>query len=49
LLIGAGLVGLGSQVVWRRLRMLGGRPLVLGLASWVLVAATALVAVQLAA
>ncbi len=47
-LIGAGLVGLGSQVVWRRLRVLGGRPLVLGAASWALVALTSLAAVQLA-
>jgi uncharacterized integral membrane protein (TIGR00698 family) len=48
LLIGAGLVGLGSQVVWRRLRVLGGRPLLLGAASWALVALTSLAAVQLA-
>ncbi len=47
-LIGSGLVGLGSQVVWRRLRTLGGRPLVLGAASWVLVAAISLGAVELA-
>jgi uncharacterized integral membrane protein (TIGR00698 family) len=47
-LISVGLVGLGSQVVWRRLRVLGGRPLVLGASSWLLVAATSLVAVQLA-
>lgn len=47
-LIGAGLVGLGSQVVWHRLRRLGGRPLVLGAASWVLVAVTSLVAVHTA-
>ena len=48
LLIGAGLVGLGSQVVWRRLRALGGRPLVLGLASWVLVGTASLVAIEIA-
>ena len=47
-LIGSGLVGLGSQVVWRRLRTLGGRPIVLGAASWVLVAAISLGAVELA-
>jgi uncharacterized integral membrane protein (TIGR00698 family) len=47
LLVAAGLVGLGSQVVWSRLRRLGGRPLVLGLVSWVLVAALALPAVVL--
>lgn len=49
LLVAAGLVGIGGQVVWQRLRRLGGRPLVLGLASWALVAATSLAAVSLAA
>jgi uncharacterized integral membrane protein (TIGR00698 family) len=47
-LIGAGLVGLGSAVDLRKLRRLGGRPLVLGLASWVLVASAAFVAVHVA-
>jgi uncharacterized membrane protein YadS len=47
-LIAAGLVGLGGQVVWHRLRRLGGRPLALGLASWALVAAVSLPAVWLA-
>lgn len=46
-LVAAGLAGLGGQVVWRRLRRLGGRPLVLGLASWALVAGAALPAVLL--
>lgn len=46
-LVAAGLVGLGGQVVWSRLRRLGGRPLVLGLASWALVATLALPAVVL--
>ena len=41
-LIGMGLVGLGSQVHLGRLRQVGGRPLVLGLASWVLVAGASL-------
>ena len=41
-LIGMGLVGLGSQVHLGRLRHVGGRPLVLGLASWVLVAGASL-------
>jgi uncharacterized integral membrane protein (TIGR00698 family) len=45
-LVAAGLVGLGGQVVWRRLRRLGGRPLVLGLASWCLVAAVSLAGVS---
>lgn len=46
LLLGAGLAGLGSAVDVRRMRSLGGRPLVVGLLSWLLVAATALVAVS---
>lgn len=45
LLLGAGLVGLGSAVDLRRLRALGGRPLVLGLVSWALVAGVSLLAV----
>lgn len=45
LLLGMGLVGLGSNVDLRRLRAVGGRPLVLGLASWFLVAAVSLAAV----
>ena len=49
LLIGAGLVGLGSQVVWSRLRTLGGRPLLLGAISWSLVAVTSLIGVSLTA
>jgi uncharacterized integral membrane protein (TIGR00698 family) len=47
LLLGAGLVGLGSAVDLRRLRALGGRPLVFGLVSWALVAGVSLLAVQL--
>ncbi len=35
------LVGLGAGVRFDRLRRLGGRPLVFGLAAWVLVAGTA--------
>ncbi|MEO6125913.1 MAG: putative sulfate exporter family transporter [Ilumatobacteraceae bacterium] len=46
LLIGMGLAGLGSAVDIRRLRVLGGRPLVLGVLSWVLVAGAALAAVS---
>ena len=46
ILLGMGLVGLGSNVDLRRLRAVGGRPLVLGLASWLLVAAVSLVAVN---
>ncbi len=43
--IGMGLVGLGTQVRIARLRRVGGRPLLLGLASWVLIGAVSLVAV----
>lgn len=46
--ISMGLVGLGTQVRFSRLRRVGGRPLVLGLASWLLVAAVSLVAITLA-
>jgi len=49
LMLGMGLAGLGSGVDIRRLRRLGGRPLALGLASWVLVAAAALGAVTVIA
>ena len=38
----AGMFGLGAGVRFVRLRRLGGRPLVLGLASWVVVAGLAL-------
>lgn len=49
LAVGAGLVGLGSGVVVRRLRALGGKPLVLGLASWALIGLTSLVTVRVLA
>jgi uncharacterized integral membrane protein (TIGR00698 family) len=42
LLLGAGLVALGCGVDVRRLRRLGGRPLALGMISWVLMTAVAL-------
>jgi uncharacterized membrane protein YadS len=41
-LLAAGMFGLGCGVAFARLRRLGGRPLALGLASWVLVATVAL-------
>jgi uncharacterized integral membrane protein (TIGR00698 family) len=47
-LISMGLTGLGAGVRIARLRHVGGRPLVLGLISWVLVAAVSYGAVQLA-
>jgi uncharacterized integral membrane protein (TIGR00698 family) len=40
----AGMFGLGAGVEFARLRRLGGRPLVLGLGSWVIVAGLALAA-----
>ena len=43
-LLTAGMFGLGCGVAFARLRRLGGRPLALGMASWVLVAAAALLA-----
>ncbi len=46
-LLSAALFGLGAGVRVARLRTLGGRPLVLGLASWVLVAVTAYAGVTL--
>jgi uncharacterized integral membrane protein (TIGR00698 family) len=48
LLLSMGLVGLGTGVRIAKLRVLGGRPLVLGLASWVLVGAVSLGAVAVA-
>ncbi|MEO7398929.1 MAG: putative sulfate exporter family transporter, partial [Ilumatobacteraceae bacterium] len=48
LMLGVGLAGLGSGVNVRRLRTLGGKPLVLGLASWIVVAAASLAAVTIA-
>lgn len=48
LTLGMGLAGLGSAVDIRKLRTLGGRPLVLGLLSWLLVAGASLAAVSLA-
>lgn len=47
LLLGMGLVGLGSNVDLRKLRAVGGKPLALGLGSWALVAVVSLAAVKL--
>ena len=47
-LLGMGLFALGSNVDLARFRKVGGRPLLLGLVSWFLVAAVSLVAVQIA-
>lgn len=47
ILLGMGLVGLGSNVDLRKLRAVGGRPLGLALGSWALVAVVSLAAVKL--
>jgi uncharacterized integral membrane protein (TIGR00698 family) len=47
ILLGMGLVGLGSNVDLRKLRAVGGRPLGLALGSWALVALVSLAAVKL--
>jgi len=47
ILLGMGLVGLGSNVDLRKLRAVGGRPLGLALGSWALVAIVSLAAVRL--
>jgi uncharacterized integral membrane protein (TIGR00698 family) len=46
-LLAMALVGLGAGVQWSKLRRVGGRPLVLALASWVFIAAISLVGVRL--
>ena len=45
-LIGSGLVALGSGVRWRSIRAIGARPMVMGLLAWVIVAGVALCAVR---
>jgi uncharacterized integral membrane protein (TIGR00698 family) len=45
-LLAMALVGLGTGVQWSKLRRVGGRPLVLALASWVFIAAISLVGVR---
>ncbi len=45
ILLAMALVGLGAGVQWSRLRRVGGRPLVLGLASWAFIAALSLLGV----
>jgi uncharacterized integral membrane protein (TIGR00698 family) len=47
LLLGAGLVALGSSVRWKSIRAIGPRPMVMGLIAWVIVAGIALAAVQI--
>lgn len=48
ILLTMALVGLGTAVRWRRLKMLGGRPLVLGGVAWLLVGSVSLAGVIVA-
>jgi uncharacterized integral membrane protein (TIGR00698 family) len=47
LLLGAGLVALGSNVRWSNIRRIGVKPLFMGLIAWAIVAGVALTAVKL--
>jgi uncharacterized membrane protein YadS len=46
LLLGAGLVALGSGVRWKAIRAIGPRPMAMGMVAWVIVAGVALAAVK---
>ena len=46
LLLGAGLVALGSGVRWKSIRAIGPRPMAMGMIAWVIVAGVALAAVK---
>lgn len=46
LLLGAGLVALGSGVRWKAIRAIGPRPMAMGMVAWIIVAGVALAAVQ---
>lgn len=47
LLLGAGLVALGSGVRWKVIRAIGPRPMLMGLIAWVIVGGVALTAVRI--
>jgi uncharacterized integral membrane protein (TIGR00698 family) len=47
ILLAIALVGLGTGVQWAKLRKVGGRPLILALASWTFIAVVSLVGVKL--
>jgi uncharacterized integral membrane protein (TIGR00698 family) len=47
ILLAMALVGLGTGVQWAKLRKVGGRPLILALASWMFIALVSLVGVKL--
>ena len=46
LMLGAGLVALGSGVRWKAIRAIGPRPMAMGMLAWVIVAGVALAAVK---
>lgn len=46
-LLGAGLVTLGSSVRWKAIRAIGPRPMLMGLIAWVIVGGVALAAVRI--
>ncbi len=47
LMIGAGLVALGSGVRWKSIRAIGPRPMAMGMIAWVIVAGVALAAIKI--
>lgn len=47
ILLGAGLVALGSAVRWKAIRAIGPRPMLMGLFAWVIVGGVALAAVRI--
>ncbi len=47
LLLGAGLVALGSGVRWKAIRAIGPRPMAMGMLAWIIVGGVALTAVRL--
>jgi uncharacterized integral membrane protein (TIGR00698 family) len=47
LMLGAGLVALGSGVRWKAIRAIGPRPMAMGMVAWVVVAGVALAAVKI--
>lgn len=46
ILLGAGLVALGSGVRWKAIRAIGPRPMLMGMIAWIIVGGIALVAVR---
>ena len=46
ILLGAGLVSLGSSVRWKNIKSIGAKPMIMGMIAWVIVAGVALFAVK---